>query len=175
MKAEYLNPFIKSVTRIIEETTSEKPAMGKVFLRDGYPYTTKDVAIFVGITGYLSGQLVISLPMECALSIAAAMLMEEKIFELDEFAQSAIAEMANMITANATIGLSDAGYKCDITPPSVITGTKMEVSSPPKIRTVVIPLKIGVGDIEVNISLIETAVLVSDAKEREFKATAVGV
>ena len=133
--------------------------MGKVFLRDGYPYTTDEVAIFVGITGFLSGQLVISLPMACACSIAALMLMEEKVYELDEYAQSAIAEMGNMITANATIGLSEIGCICNITPPSVITGSKMEISSPQKIRTVVIPLTLGDSKIEVNISLIETAEL----------------
>ena len=168
MKAEYINPFLKSVTRIIEETTSEKPVMGKVFLRDSYPYTTEEVAIFVGITGFLSGQLVISLPHQCACEIAAMMLMEEKVYELDEFAQSAIAEMGNMITANATIGLAEAGYDCNITPPSVITGKKMEISSPSKIRTVVIPLTLGGSKIEVNLSLIETAALVTDSKVVEF-------
>lgn len=157
MKAEFLNPFVKSVIGIIGDTISETPVKGKIYLRDKYPYKTEDVAIIVGIAGKLSGQLVLSLNDECARSIAAVMLMEEQVADLDEFAQSALAEMANMITANATIGLSEAGYTCDITPPSVITGKQMEISCKDEIKTIVIPLELSMGKIDVNISLIEAS------------------
>ncbi|MFA6449902.1 MAG: chemotaxis protein CheX [bacterium] len=157
MKAEFLNPFIKSTAAIVEDIVSEKPAMDKIFLRNKYPYTTDEVAIFIGITGQLSGQVVISMPKASACGIAAAMLMEETVYELDEFAQSALAELANMIIANSTIGLSEAGVTCDITPPSVITGKKMEISLPAQIKTVVIPFRIEAGKFDVNLSIIETS------------------
>ena len=156
MKAEFLNPFVKSVIGIIGDTISETPVKGKIFLRKKYPYKTEDVAIIVGIAGKISGQLVLSLTDECARGIAAVMLMEEQVPELDEFAQSALAEMSNMITANATIGLCEAGYTCDITPPTVITGKQMEISCKEEIKTIVIPLELSVGKVDVNISLIET-------------------
>jgi len=157
MKAEFLNPFVKSVIDIISSTISETPVKGKIFLRDKYPYKTDNVAIIVGIAGRISGQLVLSLNDECARSIAAVMLMEEEVPELDEIAQSALAEMSNMITANATIGLSEVGYTCDITPPSVITGRQMEISCKEEIKTIVIPLELSMGKIDVNISLIENS------------------
>ena len=156
MKSEYLNPFLKAISKMLEETISEKPVLEKPFLRPGYPYMTETVAIIVGVTGHLSGQVVLSIQEECARGIAAAMLMEDKIYELDEYAQSALAELANMIVANASIGLSDVGYHCDITPPSVFTGTKMEVTNQAKIPTLAIPLQLEKGRIEVNLSLIET-------------------
>jgi len=156
MKAEFLNPFLKSVVDVIGGTISETPRRGKPFLRDKYPYTAQNVTIMVGITGRLTGQLVLSMPETCAKGIAAIMLMEEKVETLDEYAQSALAEMANMITANATIGLGDVGCNCDITPPSVITGKLMEISFRGDIKTIVIPLDISMGHVDVNLSLAET-------------------
>lgn len=155
MKVEFLNPFIKSIADIMTATVSETPTKGKIYLRDKYPYKTAEVAIIVGITGKLGGQLVISMTMECAMGIAAIMLMEESIDQLDEYAQSALAELANMITANATIGLSEAGYHCDITPPSVITGQGLEISCQERIKTIVIPMTISKGAMEVNLSMTE--------------------
>jgi chemotaxis protein CheX len=157
MKAEFLNPFLRSIVEIIASTISETPQKGKIFLRDKNPYMTQDVAIMVGITGTITGQIVLSLTDRCARGIAAVMLMEEEVPALDEYAQSALAEMANMITANATIGLGDAGYVCDITPPSVITGKQMEISCRQQIKTIVIPLDLSMGHLEVNLSLIESA------------------
>jgi chemotaxis protein CheX len=159
MKAEFLNPFIVSISKVLTNSISETPKMGKPYLRVKYPYTAGDVVIIIGITGSLTGQCVISLSENCAKGIAAAMMMEERIEDLDEYAQSAIAEMANMIIANATIGLADAGYICDITPPSVITGKNLEVSAPMSISTVVIPLEIGSGEIDMNLSLVETSAI----------------
>ncbi len=157
MKVEYLNPFIKSVVKIVEESISEKPAMGKVFLRDHLTYESNDVAVVVGVTGHLSGHMVITLSEESAKNIAAAMMMEPKVYAFDEVAQSALAEMSNMIAANATIGLAEAGYTCDITPPHVFTGSGMAITGPPNSRTVVIPLNMGAGTLEVNLTLAETA------------------
>ena len=166
MKAEFLNPFLKSIVQIIESTLSESPNKGDVFLRDKYPYDSGNVALIVGITGILTGQVIISMADDTAKKVAARMLMEESVDELDEYAQSALGEIANMITANATIGLSDAGYDCDITPPSVITGKGIEISCQVQIRTVVIPLKTSMGDIEVNLGVIETAALKGAAAEK---------
>ena len=157
MKAEYLNPFIKSVVQIVESTVSETPERGKVFLRGKYPFASADVAIVVGITGVLTGQVILYLSMDCAKGIAARMLMEDEVSALDEYAQSALAEMANMITANATIGLADAGFCCDITPPSVITGSRIEISCQEGIQTLVIPLTLSMGNMEVNLSVIESS------------------
>ena len=156
MRAVYLNPFIKSVIQIIENTLYESPEREQPFLRQKYPYVTKDVAIVVGVTGAVQGQVVMSMDRDCAKRIAARMIMEEDIEELDEYAQSALSEMANMITANATMGLADAGYPCDITPPSVIVGEQMEISCQPDIKTIVLPLKLTQGLMDVNLSMKES-------------------
>ncbi len=155
MKAAHLNPFINSTSKIIRDNTGAESEMGKPFLRPKYPYTTESVAIIIGVTGHLSGQVVISIEEECARALAAAMLMEPSLPEFDEYAQSALAELGNMIVANATIGLAEVGCICDITPPSLITGKRMEITNPPKIQTIAVPLVLEKGKIELNLSLIE--------------------
>ena len=167
MKAEYLNPFLKSVVQIVESTIN-----GKVYLRGKYPFASADVAIVVGITGVLTGQVILSMDMNCARGIAARMLMEDDVAVLDEYAQSALAEMANMITANATIGLADAGFNCDITPPSVITGSRIEISCQEGIQTIAIPLDMTFGSMEVNLSMIESAMFQGVRKKTRADAPA---
>jgi chemotaxis protein CheX len=168
MKADFLNPFIKSTSRVVEMIVSEKPEMERVVLRNKNSYTTEEVAIFIGINGMLSGQVVISMPAGCACGIAAAMLMEETVFVLNEFAQSALSELANMIIANATIGLAEAGYSCDITPPTIITGKKMDIALPPQFKTVVITFRISHGRFDVNLSIMETSELTRLRQVKDF-------
>ena len=157
MRINYLNPFVNSVVQIIQSQLYEKPQRGKIFLRTKYPYRTQQVAIIVGITGAVLGQVVLSLSRQTALCVAARMMMEDELTAFDEYAHSALSEMANMITANATIGLADAGYHCDITPPSLIVGDDVEITPRDTIKTIVIPLNLSMGSLEVNLSLQEAA------------------
>lgn len=166
-KAVFLNPFIQATSHIFTTTIFEQPVKDKAFLRAEYPYTTGQVALIIGVTGALYGHVVISTSMECALHVAAKMMMEEKLFEFDEYARSALGELANMITANAMISLAAAGYLCDITPPSVITGTGMKVSCPPNIKTLVMVMKFPFGDIDLNLSLAESKAVDKNAFRRE--------
>jgi len=149
MKVDYLNPFLNSIVQIIQSQLYEAPVRGKVYLRTKYPYRVSQVAIIVGITGAVQGQVVLSMTRKAALAAAARMMMEDSLDALDEYAQSALSEMANMITANATIALADAGFSCDITPPSLIVGDDIEISPRGSIKTITIPLTLSVGGIEV--------------------------
>lgn len=155
MKAEYLNPFVKSIISIIESTVGEAPQKGDIFLRKHYPFHAENIVILLGVTGQLKGQVALSMPIGCAKKIAAVMMMEEEISELDEYAQSALAELLNMIAANATIGLEEAGYVSDITPPAVVIGREIEISCAGDTPTIVIPMALSYGEIEANLSLVD--------------------
>lgn len=166
MKTDFLNPFIKSVHNVLNEVIYETPGREKLELRTKYPFVTQDVAIMVGFTGDVVGQVVISMSAECAKGVAAKMMMEEEIEELDEFAKSALGELANMISANATINLGDSGFNSDITPPSVITGKKVAISCPPSIKTLMVPMTVSAGRIELYLSLIENKNLDDEHKDQ---------
>ncbi len=156
MKAVYLNPFVESVVSIMEHMLYETPMRGKAFVRTAVDSTDGDcIAIIIGVTGGLSGQVALVLPKDCAKQIAAKLLREERMHEFDDIARSALGEIANMITAHATIGLSDAGCVCDITPPTVIAGNSVAMKMPENIKTIVIPLQLSMGSIDLNVSLEE--------------------
>ena len=158
MKVDYLNPFLNSIVQIISSQILETPQRGKIFLRTKYPYKADRVTIIVGITGAIQGQVVLTMSRDTACALAARMIMEDEIPALDEYAQSALSEMANMITANATIALADAGFSCDVTPPSLIVGEDIEITPCDGISTIVIPLVLPQGSLEVNLSLQESPI-----------------
>ncbi|WP_372997506.1 chemotaxis protein CheX [Lutispora sp.] len=71
--------------------------------------------------------------------------------ELNEISKSAISEMGNMIMGNASTILAERNINIDITPPSLLTGEQIEISS--KVSTIVIPLEIeGIGAVSINIT-----------------------
>jgi chemotaxis protein CheX len=60
-----------------------------------------------------------------------------------------------MISGHSMNQLSGAGYICDITPPTIIRGSNVHVSTL-GIPALVIPLKIpDIGELEINVSLQE--------------------
>ena len=73
--------------------------------------------------------------------------------ELDKMVLSTVSELGNMITGNAVTLLSQNGYDVDITPPSVIKGTNIEVST--TVPALVVPISTSAGDVEINVALEE--------------------
>lgn len=79
-------------------------------------------------------------------------MIGETIRTFDQLAASAIAELGNMITGNAMSHLSAAGYICDITPPTILRGTNIKLSTL-CIPALVIPICTDQGEIELTVSL----------------------
>ena len=154
MRAEYLNIFTKSVSSILHEMVCETPEMGKLSTGREFTCRAGDVAICFNITGALNGRVVLTAGQDCILRIVEKMV-QERIDNLDDLARSAIGELGNMIVANATIGLADCGYTCDITPPLMVLGRSAPLPNGSEMRTLVIPFKLSAGEVNVNISLSE--------------------
>jgi chemotaxis protein CheX len=73
------------------------------------------------------------------------------VTELDEMSKSAVSEMGNMIMGNATTFFANKNIGIDITPPSLLTAERIEMSS--KVPSIVIPLELeGFGTITINVS-----------------------
>ncbi|NLZ52161.1 MAG: chemotaxis protein CheX, partial [Thermoanaerobacteraceae bacterium] len=72
-----------------------------------------------------------------------------------EMSKSAIAESANMILGNAATLLYDKGIKIEITPPSLMMGDNIQISTP-NMKTLCIPLILSTGGtIELDIALVD--------------------
>jgi chemotaxis protein CheX len=153
MKVEFIEPFVGAAFSVLETVTGERPVRGQLALRTS-TFTTQQITIVAGVNGEVEGVALYGMSLVTAMKIAGAM-MASQVSELDDMALSAISELGNMITGNAITMLSRNGYDVDITPPSVIKGTQVEMST--RIPALVVPVNTPFGSIEVNVALAESA------------------
>lgn len=150
MKVEFINPFVEASKSIIGMICGTEVRMGKLSLRNS-PYIVNQVVIMIGVIGKIKGQVCFELTVDSAKKIASAMMGGMPVAELDEISKSAVSELGNMIMGNAGTLFESNNVSIDITPPSLLTGDKIEVST--KVATIVVPMTIvGIGDMFINIT-----------------------
>lgn len=154
MKVEFINPFIKATTDVLKTLTNIEFSVGKPYIKAS-PYAAKDVIIIVGITGEIRGQAVITMDSDFARRMASTMMMGMPVDELDELSKSALSELGNMIMGNTATLLFNNGVNVDITPPSLMVGEKLSISSG-SMRTICVPVSSEeMGEIILDLSIKE--------------------
>jgi chemotaxis protein CheX len=151
MKVEYINPFITATFEILKTVAEFNPVKGKLSLKNE-PVPSYGVSVLVGVVGEVKGQVIYSLSEETAKGISSKMMMGMPVEEFDEMAKSAISELANMITGNASTQLSGQGLVVDISPPTLVTGTDVHITTN-TMQTIVVPVETGEGIFEINVAL----------------------
>lgn len=152
MRAEFINPFVKGATDVLTMMLAVTPSLGTVSARPKM-FTTKTINVVCGITGDLQGQVIYGMNADVAERFARAMLGGMEVD--DELAISSLAELGNMISGNSLTILASQGFTCDITPPSIIRGTDVVISTV-HIPALVIPVELANhGALEINVSLKE--------------------
>lgn len=152
MKAEYINPFVIAAVNVFQMMLGITPQKGQLSARKGI-FTSQQCNIVLGVTGKLEGQLIYGMSIFTADKIASKML-GTTIRTFDELAASAIAELGNMISGAALTELASRGIHCNLSPPSLIRGTNVKISTL-EIPALVIPLVTDLGEIEINVGLNE--------------------
>ena len=153
MKVEYVTPFVQGAMNVVQMLIGITPERGQLSARPRV-FTTSQVNIVCGITGPVEGQVIYGMSIIAADKIASLMLGTQ-VVTFDQLAASAIAELGNMISGHSLTHLSSAGFACDITPPTIIRGSNVKISTL-DIPALVIPLKLkDIGDFEINVSLQE--------------------
>jgi chemotaxis protein CheX len=154
MNVEYINPFIEASQQVFQMMIGIKPRLGKVHLKTS-PYEGDSIAVIVGLTGKMRGQVIITLSNETARSVASIMMGGMPVEVLDEIASSAISELGNMIMGNTATILATKGIGIEITPPSLLSGEKIKISSA-GMKTICVPLELGENKrVHIDISLEE--------------------
>jgi chemotaxis protein CheX len=149
MKAEYINPFLESARIVIEQMINIRPTTGQLGVKD-VKFVEKYIWIQIGITGQMQGDIVFGLHEEVALKLVSAMMGGFILTEMDEMGQSAISELGNMISGNASTMLYNQGVIIDITPPKVVHSANAAGFVPKKALT--IPLIIdGIGELDIQV------------------------
>lgn len=152
MRVEYINPFVDSAFNVLQEVLNGKVNRGELFLKSA-AQPVLGVAALVGLAGDVEGRVLFDMSRESALAIASDMNGEE-INEMNDLAKATITELANMITGQAVTKLHELGFKFDLTPPSIITGTNMEVSDS-GVEALIVPIDLAQGKIEINVAVRE--------------------
>jgi chemotaxis protein CheX len=152
MKVQYINPFVDASFKVIEMVLGTKVQKGTLAMRPSV-FTSQQCNVITGVTGRVEGQVIYGMSLITADKIASQML-GQPVRTFDQLAASAIAELGNMITGNASVLLAEAGFTCDITPPSIVRGTNVKISTL-GIPALVVPLCLELGEIELTVSLQE--------------------
>lgn len=122
---DFLDPFLESASSVIQQVCNVGISRGEMAERE-WVYPENHTWIQIGMTGQLQGSVYFGLQDELALRIVSAMMGGFPVHEMDEMGRSAISELSNMISGNATTILSSRGVAVDITPPTVLLQDEMQ-------------------------------------------------
>jgi chemotaxis protein CheX len=154
MNVNFMNPFLTAAYNVLSAVLGSVPQKDAVTAQPTNS-TSHQVNVVCGVTGDLQGLIVFGMRESTANRIASVMAGQSlKIY--DSFVASAIAELGNMISGNALMGLSESGFVCDITPPTIVQGANVVISTL-DIPTVSIHLETGCGELAVRVSLAPSA------------------
>jgi chemotaxis protein CheX len=152
MNVQFVEPFVKAAFTVLEEMVQDRPERGALSMRAA-TFTTQQVTIMAGVNGDAEGTVLYGMTLVTAQKVACAM-MGQPIKEMDDMAWSAIAELGNIITGNAVQIISEAGHKCDITPPTIFRGINVEIST--RVPALVVPMTTKFGRIQIDVALTDS-------------------
>lgn len=153
MKVEYVSPFAEAAVNVFTTLINCAPERGSLSARPQM-FTSQQINIVCGITGQIEGLVIYGMSMITADKIASKMI-GAPVVTFDQLAASAIAELGNMISGHSAALLMSQGFTCDITPPTIIRGTNVSVTTL-DIPALVIPMNLPeIGAFEINVSLQE--------------------
>ncbi|WP_276792124.1 chemotaxis protein CheX [Tepidanaerobacter sp. EBM-38] len=152
MDAKHVNPFLMAFQNVMPQIGFQSIKRGKLSVK-GEQLQTDGILIIIGLVGDLKGNVVYFINMDDAKKISSKMMMGMPVDEFNEMAQSALSELANMLTANASTEFSKENIRIGISSPTLMYGENITT----KLSTEkVLCVEIIVDDdiiIELNISI----------------------
>lgn len=126
MDVKHINPFMDAFASVMPQLGFSNTRRGNLSAKAKEVKRT-GVLVILGIVGDVKGNVVYAMDTDVAKNIASVMMMGMPVETFDEMAQSAISELTNMITANASTFFADAGIHVDISTPTLLLGDNMSV------------------------------------------------
>ncbi|MGE5417682.1 MAG: chemotaxis protein CheX [Acidobacteriota bacterium] len=121
MSADLLNPFLNAMISVMPQLGFQQVTAGKLTIKTD-SVSSMGVTLIVGMSHQVRGNVAYNMSEQTAKEIASTMMMGMEVEEFGELAQSALAELANMITANAAVNFEKQEKIVDISPPSLVIG-----------------------------------------------------
>jgi chemotaxis protein CheX len=151
MRIDFITPFLEATEEIIDELLGIEAQRGEMELKA--TENISDVGVLIGITGQAVGRMLIIFDRVLADKLVET--MNGEFYDLDtDMAHSTIGEIGNMIMGRSITKLYDLGFHFEITPPSVIVGKSVKISTL-GIETLAVPYTLPDGRMEINVSIKE--------------------
>ena len=119
MDAKLVNPIIDAFMDVMPQMGFPTPKRLRVYLQDRN-VISNGVMIKVGITKQLQGNVIYNMTADTAKYIASTMMFGVPVTKFGDLVQSALREIANMLTARAATHFTQMELDVDITPPELM-------------------------------------------------------
>ena len=100
INAEYINPFLEAASVVFKSILNVDLRRGKLVIKEN-PIPSMDIAIIIGITGGVTGEVVYSMSFPMVEKIAQVLVPGLSPEQIQHEYKDIIGELANMITGNA--------------------------------------------------------------------------
>lgn len=151
MDVNLINPFVDAFMTVLPQIGFQNVTRGKVAVKEKATIS-RGVAVLVGFTQAVKGNVIYNMEEEVAKRIASTMMCGMPIDEFNDMAQSAISELSNMVTANAATHLAAMGLVSDISTPSLTIGSAFSIKISDE-KYIAIEMELDGAVVEVNVSL----------------------
>lgn len=121
MDVKVINPFIDAIVNIMPQLGFADVKRGKLSLKEHF-VASKGVSVLIGLSSQIQGNVIYNMSEDTVKKIASTMMMGMPVTDIDPLAQSAISELANMLTGNAATYFAKQGISVDISPPNLVLG-----------------------------------------------------
>ncbi len=126
LDVQFLNPFLLSLNQVAKNLLGENIQKKKVSILSNTLNKSANIHVFLGVTGDLYGNILLSAEHSSGLYIASTMV-GEKVSQFDDLTVSALQELLNITSGNALTKLAKMGFTADISPPAFFTGTNIDI------------------------------------------------
>jgi len=150
MNVELLNPFVLAAAEVLQSELGVKAKRGTLKLHPE-TFVTDDITVLISLVGDAWGVVMMGLSFDTAKSMTSKML-GEVVADFNELAQSGISELGNVIAGLATTKLGAAGFKTDISVPTLIVGKGSRISTF-DITRIVVPLETDYGALTLTLAI----------------------
>lgn len=151
MKAEYINPFVESISHVFQRMLHTRlqrkrlRASGDAFEQHGQTVTS-----VIGISGEASGVIALVFPRSTALKLARRFFSTDSN-EMNGEVTDALAELANMVAGSAKSQFN-LGSPLELSLPTVIEGCDYKMRYPTKSAWIAVPFSSDAGDFDLQLS-----------------------
>ena len=127
INAEFVNPFLEAASAVFKSILNVDLRRGKLVIKDS-PIPSLDLAILIGITGGVTGEVVYSMGFNMVYKIANVLVPGLTEEQIQQEYKDIIGEMANMITGNAMNLFATTGKRINMTTPTVVVGKDFTIT-----------------------------------------------